>query len=111
MELRFPPKQRTQRLLQGGSSGSVRGNRPLLLLVLAALTAQASGSELEEVRVTAQKREQKAQDVGIAITVLSQERLVALGKTDSVQATLNDGRAAMLGAISAAANAQGKTGK
>ena len=85
MEFPLPPKQMTQRLLPGGSTDIGRGKRPLLLLVLAALTAQAAGSELEEVRVTAQKREQKAQDVGIAITVLSQERLVALGKTDSVQ--------------------------
>ncbi|MCY4361874.1 MAG: TonB-dependent receptor [Gammaproteobacteria bacterium] len=43
----------------------------------------AQGSALEEVIVTAQKREQSIQDVGIAITAFSGEQLDALGITDS----------------------------
>ena len=44
----------------------------------------AQGSVLEEVIVTAQKREESIQDVGIAITAFSGEQLDALGITDSV---------------------------
>ena len=44
----------------------------------------AQGSALEEVIVTAQKREESIQDVGIAITAFSGEQLDALGITDSV---------------------------
>ena len=43
----------------------------------------AQGSALEEVIVTAQKREESIQDVGIAITAFSGEQLDALGITDS----------------------------
>jgi outer membrane receptor protein involved in Fe transport len=45
--------------------------------------AQASGdTELEQVVVTAQRREQSAQDVGIALSVISGEQLAARGVTN-----------------------------
>ena len=42
---------------------------------------------LEEVIVTAQKREQRAQDVGIAITAITGEQMRALGYTNAQEVT------------------------
>ena len=56
-----------------------------LILALAAFSATAGATEiLEEVVVTAQKREQNLQDVGIAVTAFSGETLKDLGLSDSV---------------------------
>ncbi len=56
----------------------------LITFFLSPLTlVWAQGSALEEVIVTAQKREESIQDVGIAITAFSGEQLDALGITDS----------------------------
>ena len=46
--------------------------------------AYAQGEVLEEIVVTAQKREQNLQDVGLAVTAFSGEALRALGYTDSI---------------------------
>jgi iron complex outermembrane receptor protein len=51
---------------------------------LAAAEGEHGGSIfMEEITVTAQKREQSAQDVGIAITTMSGEQLQALGMTNA----------------------------
>lgn len=57
----------------------------LLALVLLLCTGKvmAQGNVLEEVVVTAQKREQGLQDVGIAITAFSGEQMKALGVEES----------------------------
>ena len=47
----------------------------------------ASAAVLEEIVVTAQKREQSVQDVGIAITALSGAQMEALGYTNAQQVT------------------------
>ncbi|MFT7460527.1 MAG: iron complex outermembrane receptor protein [Planctomycetota bacterium] len=57
----------------------------LLSMVLASIMANAA--VLEEVVVTAQKREQNIQDVGIAITAFSGEQLRTLGYTNAQQIT------------------------
>ncbi|MCX7055935.1 MAG: TonB-dependent receptor plug domain-containing protein [Proteobacteria bacterium] len=54
-----------------------------IVLYAGAFTARAEN--LDDTLVTAQKRTQHEQDVGIALTVLSGEQLGALGKSDSVQ--------------------------
>jgi len=54
-------------------------------IVLYAGTFTARAENLDDTLVTAQKRTQHEQDVGIALTVLSGEQLGALGKSDSVQ--------------------------
>jgi iron complex outermembrane receptor protein len=54
-------------------------------MLIASPLIAASSSDLEEIVVTAQKREQNVQDVGISISAISGERLASLGKTDSVQ--------------------------
>ena len=54
-------------------------NLVLAVLVLAGGDAWAQGSILEEVVVTAQKREQSIQDVGIAITAFTGEQIDKLG--------------------------------
>jgi iron complex outermembrane receptor protein len=51
----------------------------LALLPIAAATVNAQTSVLEEVVVTAQKREQNIQDVGITMNAMSGEQLQALG--------------------------------
>ena len=48
-------------------------------------TANPSAQVLEEVVVTAQKREQGLQDVGISVTAFSGDQLTALGFTDTTQ--------------------------
>ena len=55
----------------------------IAFLLSPATLVWAQGSALEEVIVTAQKREESIQDVGIAITAFSGEQLDALGITDS----------------------------
>jgi iron complex outermembrane receptor protein len=80
-----------------------RLQRPLLLAVagailslpLASVPARAQEQEpehehsalMEEIMVTAQKREQSAQDVGISITTLSGEQMRALGFTNAQEVT------------------------
>lgn len=59
---------------------------PSLCLVLAVLMAVSAGpgaQVLEEVVVTAQKREQSLQDVSVAVTAVSGKDLVDLGVTDA----------------------------
>lgn len=54
-----------------------------LIAVVFLLPGLASAGVLEEVTVTAQKREQNIQDVGISVTAFSGEQLKALGYTSS----------------------------
>ncbi|MCY3752038.1 MAG: TonB-dependent receptor [Gammaproteobacteria bacterium] len=65
-------------------SASVLKLSLIAFLLSPATLVWAQGSALEEVIVTAQKREESIQDVGIAITAFSGEQLDALGITDSV---------------------------
>src|SRR5262245_11502438 len=61
-------------------------SRIVLAAVLAALAGTAAAqttSGLEEIIVTAQKREQALQDVGIAVTAFSDRQIRQLGFTDS----------------------------
>ena len=51
----------------------------------AALTAQEADSVLEEVIVTAQKREQSLQDVGVAVTAFTGEQISEFGFTASTE--------------------------
>lgn len=51
------------------------------------LTIGASAAVLEEVVVTAQKREQSVQDVGIAVTAFTGEQLNSLGYTNAQEVT------------------------
>ena len=53
---------------------------PIAALVLA---AGAASAQVEEITVTAQKRAQSVQDVGISITAVSGERLQTLGATNT----------------------------
>ena len=46
-----------------------------------------AGAVLEEIVVTAQKREQNVQDVGIAITAFNRDQLIALGFTNAQEIT------------------------
>lgn len=55
----------------------------LVSIPLFALALPAGAAVLEEVVVTAQKREQDIQDVGIAITAFTGEQLAALGMSES----------------------------
>ena len=55
----------------------------ILTLSIAVVIAPASAVVLEEVIVTAQKREQNMQDVGVAVTAFSGEQVRALGFTRS----------------------------
>lgn len=50
-------------------------------------TASSSGGLLEEIVVTAQKREQNIQDIAISITAFSGEQMDALGITDTTEIT------------------------
>lgn len=63
--------------------------RPCLLALVAVLCGSplASAQVLEEVVVTAQKREQSLQDVGISVTAFSGEQLKNLGVTNTVEIT------------------------
>lgn len=55
-----------------------------LLAVPTTLMAQDQGGQLEEITVTAQRREQSLQDVGMSITALGSEKIREMGITDSV---------------------------
>ena len=59
----------------------------LLLGLLPVLALAQSGQiiVLEEIIVTAQKRDQNLQDIGIAVTAFSGNQLRALGISDSVE--------------------------
>lgn len=57
--------------------------KSILGLAILACTTNASSAVLEEIVVTAQKREQNASDVGIAVTAFSGEQMKALGLEDS----------------------------
>jgi len=62
--------------------------KTLALLTAAALgTGSAFASVLEEVTVTAQKREQNMQDVGVSVTAYSGDQMKALGITNTVEIT------------------------
>ena len=61
--------------------------RTLLLLLVSASVGLVNAQVLEEVIVTAQKREQNIQDVGIAITAFSGEQMRQLGYTNAQQIT------------------------
>ncbi|MGI9327833.1 MAG: TonB-dependent receptor, partial [Pseudomonadales bacterium] len=56
-------------------------------LLLLGTTPAAYGAVIEEIVVTAQKREQNIQDVGIAISAVSGEQMRALGFTNAQQVT------------------------
>ena len=65
----------------------LRNSLATAMLLLAAPwggAAYAQGEILEEIVVTAQKREQNLQDVGLAVTAFSGEALRELGYTDSI---------------------------
>lgn len=70
---------------------SVLKKKPLPYVIAmtsaALLTAQAQASVLEEVVVTAQKREQSLQDVGIAVSAFSGDQLDALGISSAAEIT------------------------
>lgn len=61
--------------------------RSTAVLVLGGVAAVAQAAVLEEVTVTAQKREQNLQDVGISVTAFSGNQLQNLGMTSSVDIT------------------------
>ncbi len=61
----------------------LRTNLQLLLLLSIFVSPQISAQLLEEVVVTAQKREQSLQDVGISVTAFSGEQMEALGLNTS----------------------------
>lgn len=61
--------------------------KPCLLAAVIALGNQATAAVLEEVVVTAQKREQSLQDVGIAVTAFTGDQLKQLGYTNAQQVT------------------------
>ncbi|MDB5458082.1 MAG: TonB-dependent receptor, partial [Caulobacter sp.] len=63
----------SKRFLIGVATGAI------CAAVAGAAQAQAADTQLEQVIVTAQKRQQSAQDVGIALSVLSGEQLTARG--------------------------------
>ncbi|WP_339668502.1 TonB-dependent receptor [Dasania marina] len=56
-------------------------------LLAAAISLPASASILEEVVVTAQKREQSMQEVGISVSAFSGDQLKSLGVTNSTEIT------------------------
>ncbi len=63
----------------------MNNNLPMLALLSSALLSTTSYAQnvLEEVRVTAQKREQNLQDVPIAVTAFTGEQMNALGVQQS----------------------------
>ncbi len=69
--------------MAGGNSSPWRV-RPLAGAIMIAIAAGPVGAQvLEEVIVTAQKREESVQDVGIAITAFTGDQMEALGLTNS----------------------------
>ena len=61
--------------------------RSILILMVFAVAGPVNAQVLEEIIVTAQKREQNIQDVGIAITAFSGEQMRQLGYTNAQQIT------------------------
>ena len=61
--------------------------RSILILMVFAIAGPVNAQVLEEIIVTAQKREQNIQDVGIAITAFSGEQMRQLGYTNAQQIT------------------------
>src|SRR5687768_2878549 len=59
----------------------------LSLVVAGSLSGTAGAQVLEEVVVTAQKREQSLQDVGISVSAFSGDQLRALGATSTIDIT------------------------
>jgi iron complex outermembrane receptor protein len=68
------------RLLIGASTLALLALQPVVATAQSA-TAQNEATTLDEIMVTAQRREQAAQDVGIALSVLSGEALIQQGIT------------------------------
>ena len=70
----------------GSNSVSILSKRCVVISALLSTTFMhaSNAAVLEEVTVTAQKREQNVQDVGIAITALSGDQMRSLGMTNSV---------------------------
>ncbi len=67
-------------------SGTTRLKKSLLIAILLASTATAvNAAILEEVTVTAQKREQSLQDVGLSISAFSGQQLDALGLNNTTE--------------------------
>ena len=62
-------------------------NRTIIFLVAFSVTGLVNAQVLEEIIVTAQKREQNIQDVGIAISAFSGEQMRQLGYTNAQQIT------------------------
>lgn len=58
-----------------------------LSVALSSIAFSAQSAVLEEVIVTAQKREQSQQDVGIAITAFTGDQMKALGVTNTIEIT------------------------
>ena len=54
------------------------------LLLAMTISAQAQTTELEEVTVTAQKREQSLQDVGVSVTAFTARQIEELGFVNSI---------------------------
>ena len=75
----------------------------ILFVVLLFLPLDSIGQILEEVVVTAQKREQNIQDVGIAITAFSGEQITSLGLIESTEI------AAMTAGVHVSASSAGQT--
>ena len=65
----------------------VRTISGLLVIAAAVMPALSTAQVLEEITVTAQKREQNLQDVGISVTAFSGDQLSALGMTNTVEIT------------------------
>ena len=61
--------------------------RSILIVMVFAIAGPVNAQVLEEIIVTAQKREQNIQDVGIAITAFSGEQMRQLGYTNAQQIT------------------------
>ena len=61
--------------------------RSILIIMVFAIAGPINAQVLEEIIVTAQKREQNIQDVGIAITAFSGEQMRQLGYTNAQQIT------------------------
>ena len=62
-------------------------NKTAIILLVSIFAGSVNAQVLEEVIVTAQKREQNIQDVGIAITAFSGEQMRQLGYTNAQQIT------------------------
>lgn len=70
-----------------GFNGPNRFSALALFVGVSVATSSVSASILEEVVVTAQKREQSMQDVGVSVTAYSGDQMKALGITNTVEIT------------------------